>query len=122
MALHTGHHKTQRRAGTRNCFYCRKDVVKWQAITWPQIKALYEYCGQDVPSALCCDECYKKPIEELFKAFWGSIVSLECEKYRKKQLSIIKDDSTYKVFMNQLVESGFVEESKKWIEEQGLGL
>ncbi len=114
--LKDGHHKTKRREGTRNCFYCRKDVVQWQPLTWPQIKALYDYCGVTCPTALCCDECFKKPHEELYRIFWGVLLATEIGNYMKGEPSVIKDKAVLELFKQQLKKSGAVEEAKKFID------
>ena len=105
VALSTGHYKTKRREGTRNCFYCNHDVTEWLQLTWPQIKAIYEHCGVKTPTALCCKECHKnKPNEELYRMFWATLLALECKAYKDGKPTIIKDKDIYNLFISQMKE------------------
>lgn len=116
MSLKDGHYKTKRKDGTRSCFYCRRDVTKWQALSWDHIRRLYEYEGLKYPTALCCDECFKKPDKELHDIFWQVVVAEECAKYKQGKPSVIKDQSTYDLLFAKLRGSNAVEEAQKFLD------
>lgn len=103
MALKDGHHKTKRKEGTRNCFFCLHDIKEWVTLTWPQIKELYDHCGVHCPIALCCKKCHEqKPNEELYRIFWATLMVLECKKFKEGKPTIIKDKMIYNQFLDEI--------------------
>lgn len=105
MALKDGHHKTKRPEGTRNCFYCHRDVKEWMQLTWPNIQDLFVHCGMACPAALVCKKCQSEvDSDKLYKTFLTTVMVLECRKYREKKQSIIKDKQVYNLFMKRIEE------------------
>lgn len=119
MALRHGQHKTKHKEGTRSCFFCRKDVTSWEALSWPPITALYKYVGMTPPQALTCSECAVKDPQWLYDQFWGAIIVIELDNFNNGRPSVIKNKGIAREFARIALKSGVIDAAKKFVEGEG---
>ncbi len=100
-----------------NCFFCLKDTEYYFKISWPQIVEIYEYKKLQPPSAICCDECYKKPGQSLYSQFRNYLISQEIIDYQEGHGKLITTEAECNTWLDTAKELGSFEDVANFVEK-----
>jgi len=110
MSLQSGHFRTRPPKGSRNCFFCHKDVKKFQLLQLEKYSKFLKKRGlEDVGAAMvCCEECYKRPDEELAKEMSNYVILQAILDFREGRRGLIRDKKEFNEWWKLAKENGVI--------------